>query len=302
MAQMMFYERPVALNRSRHSKLRLAIAPDHYRFAAGTNAVPIMSTEFNQAARDYPILFVGEKGGPYNVAALVGLRDGENLMVDAAGHWAAGTYVPAFARRYPFVLAQAADGEKLTVCVDEVYPGLGEDTGEPLFDAAGKETAHLQRVLEFLQAFHAEAQRTTEFANRLHALGLLAPKVIHVTRKGQPRQVLRGLWTVDMAKLRAIDDAGVVELFRNGYLAWIDAHLISLGSLPRLVARLEGHSAVSDESGRVQPAPDAGAAAPATPCPAGVDVPADAADTEAAAPAPKLPVRKARKPRTAAKR
>ncbi|MDP1534324.1 MAG: SapC family protein [Rubrivivax sp.] len=175
MAHLMFYERPIALNRERHQGLRLEVRPDHFRFAARTNAVPIASTEFVDVARDYPIVFVGLDGGPFNVAALVGLRDGENLMVDAAGVWEPGTYVPAFARRYPFVLARTDDSERLTVCIDEVYPGLGGERGDPLFEADGRESAYLQRVLTFLQAFHAESQLTTEFASRLKQLGLLVP-------------------------------------------------------------------------------------------------------------------------------
>ena len=245
----MFYERPVPLNRERHHKFKLAIAPDHFRFAASTNAVPIMSTEFAEAVRDYPIVFVSEDGVSFNVAALVGVRDRENLMVDEAGQWSEGAYVPAFARRYPFVLAKIGESDKLTVCVDEIYSGLGEDKGEALFQADGKETPYLQRVLEFLQAFHGEALRTATFARRLKELGLLVPKVINVDRQGQPRQSLRGLWIVDAAKLRALDDARVVELFRNNYLPWIEAHLLSLGNLTRLVARLDEHSAISDEGG-----------------------------------------------------
>ncbi|MBX9717078.1 MAG: SapC family protein [Burkholderiaceae bacterium] len=239
MSKLMFYERPIALNRDRHATLKLAVTPDHYRFAAKTNAVPVMSTEFAEAARDYPIVFVGEEGGTtFNVAALVGLRDQENLMVDEAGQWAPGTYVPAFARRYPFVLAKTDASDNLTVCVDEVYSGLGAEAGEALFDAEGKETPYLQRVLEFLQHFHSDAQRTLDFANRLHQLGLLVPKVINVERPGQTLQTLRGLWIVDVAKLRGIDDARVVELFRLGYMSWIEAHLISLGNFSRLLARM----------------------------------------------------------------
>jgi len=258
MTQMMFYERPVALNRERHKSLRLAPAASHFAFAAATNAVPIASTEFAEAARDYPIVFVGEEGGAFNVAALVGLRDRQNLMVDAGGQWAAGCYVPAFARRYPFVLAKAESDDKLTVCIDEVYPGLGQDKGEALFNADGSETPYLQRVLEFLQLFHAETQRTTTFATRLKELGLLVPKVINVERGGE-RQSVGGLWIVDAAKLRGIDDARVVELFRAGYLAWIEAHLLSLGSLSRLVARLGQAARVSDEAGAIA-APYAGSA------------------------------------------
>lgn len=250
MTQMMFYERPVALNRERHKALRLAAAPAHYAFAAQTNAVPIASTEFAEAARDYPIVFVGEEGGPFNVAAMVGVRDRQNLMVDAEGNWAPGTYIPAFARRYPFVLAQGEGDDKLTVCIDEVYAGLGTDKGEPLFAADGTETPYLKRVLEFLQRFHAEAQRTTAFATRLKELGLLVPKIINVERGGE-RQSVSGLWIVDAAKLRGIDDARVLELFRSGYLGWIEAHLLSLGSLTRLVARMGEAARVSDEAGEI---------------------------------------------------
>ena len=85
MTQLMFYERPVALSPTRHRQWKLAPVADHYRFTARTNALPIASTEFSLAARDYPIVFVGTERGRFNVAALVGLRDGENLMVDEAG-------------------------------------------------------------------------------------------------------------------------------------------------------------------------------------------------------------------------
>ena len=251
MAKMMFYERPIPLNRERHQQLKVAPVADHYRFASRTNAVPIISTEFGEAARDYPIVFVGEERGAFSVAALVGLRDNENLMVDDAGRWAAGTYVPAFARRYPFVLAKTDGSEQLTVCVDEVHPGLGTEAGEALFLQDGKASPYLERVLEFLKAFHAEALRTAAFAGRLKELGLLVPKVINVERAGHARRSMRGLWVVDPVKFRGLDDVRVVELFRSGYLGWIEAHLISLGSLARLVSRLDEHTAVSDETGVV---------------------------------------------------
>ena len=256
MTQLMFYERPVALNRDRHKALRLAPIENHFAFAAHTNALPIASGEFADAARDYPIVFVGEEGGPFNVAALVGLRDRQNLMVDAQGHWAAGSYVPAFARRYPFVLATTEADDKLTVCIDEVYAGLNSERGEALFNADGSETPYLKRVLEFLQLFHTEAQRTAAFATRLKELGLLVPKVINVDR-GSERQSVNGVWIVDVAKLRGIDDARVVELYRTGYLSWIEAHLLSLGSLARLAERLGDAAKVSDEAGVVTTPPTA---------------------------------------------
>lgn len=248
---MLFYERAVALNRERHQKLRMEPLPNHFSFAAKTNAVLLASTELAEAARDYPIVFVGPEGGPYALAALVGLRNDENLLVDAAGKWDPQSYVPAFARRYPFVLAEGDDKAVLTVCVDEAYSGLNEERGEALFDDEGKESPYLQRVLDFLRAFHADMQRTRDFATRLHELGLLTSKVITIEqqRGGKTeRQLLEGLWVVDEEKLRGIDDARIVEIFRNGYMGWVYAHLLSLGNVRRLAARLDRASRVTEDS------------------------------------------------------
>jgi hypothetical protein len=247
---MLFYERAVALNRDRHQKLRMEPLPDHYAFAAKTNAVLLASTELAEAARDYPIVFVGPQGGPFALAALVGLRNNENLLVDAAGHWDPQTYIPAFARRYPFVLAEGDDKSVLTVCVDEAYGGLNEARGEALFDAQGRESDYLRRVLEFLRAFHADMQRTRDFATRLHEFGLLVSRVLTIEqqRGGKAeRQVLEGVWVVDEEKLRGIDDARIVEIFRIGYTGWIYAHLLSLGNVRRLAARLDRASRITDE-------------------------------------------------------
>lgn len=243
MASTLFYERPVALDRERHRATRLSPAENHYAFAANTNALPVATTEFAEAARHYPIVFVGEKDGPFGVAVLVGMANHANLMVDEQGQWAANTYIPAFARRYPFVLAQG-DGkeERLTVCIDEVYPGLSTERGEALFDEQGRETPYLQRVLEFLSAFHQDVQRTNAFAQRLKELGLLQPKTITVDRAGN-KQTLEGVWIVDEPRLRGLDDARVVELFRAGYLPWIEAHLLSLGNLQQLAARMDQRQA-----------------------------------------------------------
>ena len=125
MTSMIFYERAIVLNRDRHQDLKLQVDAQHFLFATKTNSVLLAASEFAEAVRDYAIVFVGSEGGPFTVAALVGLGDKENLMVDASGAWETGTYIPAFIRRYPFVLAGDDDGESMTVCVDEAYKGLG---------------------------------------------------------------------------------------------------------------------------------------------------------------------------------
>ncbi|MDR0480740.1 MAG: SapC family protein [Gallionellaceae bacterium] len=239
---MIFYEKPVALNRERHRHLKLSSRlgrsgqSGQFGFARATNSVLMAASELNEASRDYPVVFVGNAGGPYMLAGLVGLHDNENLFVNADGHWKADAYIPAFVRRYPFVLADDGQGQ-LTVCIDESFPGLNEDEGEALFDDEGKDSSLLQGALEFLKLFHAEMQRTGAFCARLAELDLLVAKTIRVERNGK-QEVLNGLYIVDEQKLRDLTDAQVLELYRNGYLSWVYAHLHSLGNADRL-ARMQ---------------------------------------------------------------
>ncbi len=238
MTSMIFYERAIALNRERHQALKLQVTAQHFLFASNTNSVLLAASEFAEAVRDYALVFVGQDKGPFTVAALVGLGDKENLMVDAAGDWESGTYIPAFIRRYPFVLAGTDEDESMTVCVDEACKGLGSEQGEPLFAEDGKETPYLQNVIGFLSLFHSEMKRTGQFAARLAALGLLTQKVINV-ENSTSKQTLEGLWVVDEDKLKALADAQTLQLVRSGDMALIHAHLLSLSNVARLAARLD---------------------------------------------------------------
>ena len=104
-AEVIFYEHPVALNRAEHKDLRLKSVPN-MKFAMNTHSVPLTAVEFGLAARDLLIVFAGTDAASAGPIALLGLRQNENLYVDASGQWAPNTYVPAFVRRYPFVLAE----------------------------------------------------------------------------------------------------------------------------------------------------------------------------------------------------
>ena len=63
---------------------------------------------------------------------MLGLRNPENLKVDEAGRWDA-YYVPAFVRRYPYVLAETGENNQRVICIDESYEGFNGEEGEPLF-------------------------------------------------------------------------------------------------------------------------------------------------------------------------
>jgi hypothetical protein len=233
MAEMMFYERVVALSDQIHAQLKVRPASS-FSYAARTNSVPVLGGEMFECAREYPIVFARGQVGPLP-AVLLGLRENENLFVDAAGKWDA-RYVPAFVRRYPFVPATGAQGE-LLVCIDEASPCFSAAEGEALF-AEGKPTPQLEHAINFLREFHQAATNTEQLGRRLDELGLLRQADSLAQMKDGQQFRLNGLNVVDEARLRALDKEIVQELFVNGSLAAIYAHLISLANLAGLVDRL----------------------------------------------------------------
>lgn len=237
MSDMMFYERVVALNDKNHALLKVRPA-NNFAYATKTNSVPLLATEFFDCAREYPIVFVRTTDGVIP-AALLGLRDNENLFVDDEGKWDA-RYIPAFVRRYPFVPGKGEQGE-LLVCIDEASPCFDAEQGEALF-AEGKPTAQLEHAMKFLAEFHQTVGVTETFARRLDELGLLrqADSVAQLKDGSQFR--LNGLNVVDETKLRALDRDAVHSLFDNGALGLIYAHLMSLGTMATLVDRLSRRS------------------------------------------------------------
>lgn len=233
---MLLYNRIVPLNKDKHRFLRLKPAEGDATFAAPTHYVPLAATEFFQACRDYPLIFAGDTdGGP---VALLGLRENENLFIADGGDWAPNTYVPAFIRRYPFVLAKGDERDNFTVCFDEKYPAFNNDEGEALFDDNGDYTPFLSRIIDFLQRYRAEMLQTTAFVERLNELDLLVQRDLEVTTRSGERFALRGFRVVDEDRLRKLADGKVGELLREGYLGWIYAHLVSLNNLSRLPGRL----------------------------------------------------------------
>ena len=181
--------------------------------------------------------------------AILGVRQNENLFVSAEGQWE-GRYVPAYARRYPFVLAEKPDAEDFDVYLDEAFPGFGAADGERLFTDAGAHAPLLVQVLAFLSTYQGEIKRTRIFVDRLQALGLLIPRVIEVARPNQQPTVLQGFSLVDEVRLMSLPDAELLGLARSGLLAWIHAHLMSLGNVSALAERLTARMAAPEAAGK----------------------------------------------------
>ncbi len=234
------FSAPVALDRVQHRAQRLNAPTVRFDRTAGMNALFIAAVEFIDAARDYPIVFIeAGKGddGQREVAPVVvfGLTQGENLMLNSDGSWAA-RYVPALLRGYPLGLART-DGQSYVVVVDGKADALSATVGEPLFTDQGEPTPVLEERRQFLEQLENEAQRTRLLGRSLLDLNLLQPMRFDATLPNGQQLTVDGFLTVDEKKFSELPEATLSQLHKNGILALIHAHQFSLGLMRGLVER-----------------------------------------------------------------
>jgi hypothetical protein len=230
---MIFYNKIEPLSRQEHKDLRLKPQQD-FAFARTAHMVPLAGAEFYSAARYHPVVFSGEKEnlGPI---AILGLKKDENDNIDADGRWRKGAYIPAFIRRYPFVLAETGKGpEELTVCLDRDYAGWSTSEGVPLFNDDGSNSELLDNALKFLQEFGRQIERTKVFVAELDKRGLLIRRNADITGSDGSKFHIQDFLAVDEEKFGKLPAADLEFLHQQGFLGWIYAHLMSIANFTDL--------------------------------------------------------------------
>ena len=232
---MVMYTQPEPLDRERHKGLGLTPSDAPFGFAAKVSAVPLNVSEFGMGACNYPIIFAGDDRIPL---AVLGLRENENLFVDEEGAAERGVYLPAFIRRYPFVLAEDQRAEKMVVCLDRAAKGLTPGGPLPLFEN-GEPTQYTKDALKFCEEFEIERARTISFVKLVRDLDLLEVRQTLYTppEQGAQQVAISEYFAITEERVNALPDEKIMEIFRNGALAQIYAHLISLNAWDQLMAR-----------------------------------------------------------------
>ncbi len=240
---MLLYKQVEALSQETHKQLKLKAAAD-YHFADHTHWFPVAGTEFFSAAQDYPIVFAPEgEGKDQKVTAIVltGLESGHNDYVMPDKQWRADTYIPAFVRRYPFILATTEErggkqaSNSFMVCFDASFPGFNKEEGMPLFHEDGTASALLNDAVEFMNGFHNDLERTREFVATLRRMELLERRTADVQSADGKLFQIKDILMVDERKLAKLSGAKLAALQRKGFLGWIYAHLMSLANFPLLL-------------------------------------------------------------------
>ena len=198
--------------------------PKSFAFASKTNAIPLLADEFPMAAAHYPIVFAaGDSPVP---AAVVGLQNDTNLFVDDNGQWVGGSYLPAYLRRYPFLLMDDPDQKQYVLCVDEQSEMLGKTGDFPLFKD-GKPTPFTQNAMNFCATLRQQGESTDEFVKALKDYNLLMAHDSQIDMPGGSKLQLSGFQVIDPKKFDLLPDTVYLAWRRKGWIGLIFAHLIS---------------------------------------------------------------------------
>jgi hypothetical protein len=233
----LFYKDLMPLNSRDHGTWH-ARAVDKASWIGGQHAVPLTVDEFSQAQRHYPIVFsAGDSPVPL---ALMGLNEGINVFFDSEGKLLDDSYVPAYIRRYPFLLARLKpDADEMSLCFDPSSDLLGEfDEGEALF-ADGQPSDHTKSLLQFCEQFEQAGARTQAFMDELKETGLLMDGEVSIQQNDRPEQpyIYRGFRMINQDKLRELDADKVKQWNDIGLLPLIYAHLFSLDLMRVIFAK-----------------------------------------------------------------
>jgi hypothetical protein len=226
-----------ALNSGQHSKMKLKKSYTLPQVGE-THAVPVTVEEFTIVQRHYPIIFsAGETPIPL---ALLALNEGVNTYFDADGRPIdKNVYIPAYLRRYPFLLAKLRpDTDELSLCFDPTAGAVAEDAdGMDLFD--GDQPSEVTKnILQFCEQFEQAGQRTQAFMDELQKSGLLMEGEVSIQPDGAEQPFLyRGFRMVDEEKLRELRGDELRKMNQSGMLPAIYAHLFSLAQIREVFAR-----------------------------------------------------------------
>ncbi len=232
----LLYKDLMPISSQEHGTWRTRTA-ENAAFAAKEHAIPITIDEFAVAQRFYPIIFSsGETPVPL---ALMGLNEGVNTFIDDDGKLLQEAYVPAYLRRYPYLLARLRpDADELSLCIDPTANAIGPfDDGEALFEN-DQPTEMVKNILQFCEQFEQAGMRTAQFMNELNENGLLmeGEVSIQLDPESQPF-IYRGFQMVNEEKLRDLRGDVLRKMSQSGLLPLVHAHLFSLALMREVFAR-----------------------------------------------------------------
>ena len=231
-----FYKNLQPLSSSLHSNFK-SVTSDKAPYLSNQHVVPLTIDEFAHAQRFFPIVFsTGDNPVPLG---LLGLNEGVNVFVDEEGKPYNPFYVPAYVRRYPFMLARLRpETDELSLCFDPTAESIGEfEEGEPLFEGTDPSETTKQ-ILGFCENFEQAGMQTGAFMKELADHKLLMDGEVAIQPEGAEQPfVYRGFQMVSEDAVKNLRGDVARKMIQSGMLPLIYAHLFSLSLVREIFAR-----------------------------------------------------------------
>ncbi len=232
------YKDLVPLNSNQHAKWSSRTV-DKAPWLGNIHAVPLTVEEFPAAQRDYPIVFsAGENPVPL---ALMGLNEGVNVFFQEDGTPNGTPYIPAYARRYPFLLAKIdPNSETLSLCFDPTSGLIGEfEEGSALFTDDNQPSDHTKALLQFCEKFEEAGSKTQAFMQELKKADLLMDGEVAINRNDEQDKpfIYRGFQMINQEKFMQLRGDQLRKWSENGMLPLIHAQMFSVDLMRVVFAR-----------------------------------------------------------------
>jgi hypothetical protein len=229
LAYPLFYKDPVLLQAQVHADVGI-LPSTSFAFADQALSLPVCASEFAAAQRYYPIAFSASTEIPMPMV-VTGIEDKQNLFVEKDGTWRQNTYVPAYVRRYPFIVMESPDKSQQMLMIDQASDRYlaksGKSKATRLFDDEGQPTAAGREALGFCAAYLADYNTTADFANALKQANILTPSQANITFPDGRQHIVNDFLQVDDKAFRALPAKTVTDWHKRGWLDLIVLHLSS---------------------------------------------------------------------------
>ncbi len=225
------------LDKEKHRHLRIKTG---YGATLGDAAMYMMTypMEFRDIQSCYPILFTKDPNtGGFFAAAVLGFEANQNLFLQ--DHRWDASYVPAMARRQPFLIATGPEGDDRTpvVSLDRDHPRVSQDEGEALFDSQGRTTEFLDQKIALLDKLHHGLQHGKGFVDALLRHELLEQITLDIAFNDGSKQTLQGFYSIAEERLYQLQGDVLESLNQAGYLQPVFMAVASLSRMRDVIER-----------------------------------------------------------------
>ncbi|MCD8552534.1 SapC family protein [Seleniivibrio sp.] len=223
------YQKVTVINKTEHANLKFMQLKDLDHAVKAAN-VPLTIGEFYAACKSQPILFV-KSGENMLPTALLGIKNEENLFINAEKNWMPTEYCPFFIKRYPFIFVNVQD--RLTLAYDTDSLSANMETGEAIFDENGEQTDFIKKILDLMNKYQADSEASAAFGREIVELDLFEPFEITMN-VGPNKYQINDFHIISEKKFNEMPMEKKTMLIEKGFYSLVLAHLLSLSNMDKL--------------------------------------------------------------------